>query len=133
MAYAASAFQTSAFKMGSPLVTLEGVLDCPGLALKKDFIDTTSISDSAESSIADPLVKHDAFDITLAYDKDNTQHMALVAAYTGGTSIFGQVVMADGETFNGSFLVIGWAPTGAKGQLSQRKVTLKPTGAISIG
>jgi hypothetical protein len=127
MAFTASAFQTTAFKVGSPLVTLAGVLEIPGLALKKDFIDTTSIADSAESSIADPLVKHDA------YDKDDTQHMALVAAYGSGSAIYGQLLMADGESFNGQFLVIGWAPTGAKGQTSQRKVTLKPTGTISIG
>jgi hypothetical protein len=133
MAFTASAFQTTAFKVGSPLVTLAGVLEIPGLALKKDFIDTTSIADSAESSIADPLVKHDAFDITLMYDKDDTQHMALVAAYGSGSAIYGQLLMADGESFNGQFLVIGWAPTGAKGQTSQRKVTLKPTGTISIG
>lgn len=133
MAFAASAFQGTAFKVGSPLVALDGVIELPGLALKKDVIDTTAINDTAESSISDPLVKHDTFDITVMYDKDNTQHMALLSAYNAGTSVFGQLVMGDGETFNGSFLVVGWGPGGAKGQTSQRKITLKPTGTISIG
>jgi len=128
--YTASAFQGTAFKIGSPLVAVPGILALPAIPQAKGQIDVTAIDDTSEQTIVDPLVKHDAFDLTLAFDKDNTQHMALVSAYDGGTAVAGQLTMGDGEILTGSFLVLGYNYAGDKGQPSQRRLTLKPTGTL---
>ncbi len=133
MAFAASAFQGTTFKIGSPLVTVDGVLSAPSLSLTKERIDVTAINDTSEQSIVNPLQKYAGFDLTVAYDKDNTQHMAIVAAYAAGTAIYGQLAMNDGETFNGQFYVLGYKPEGDSGSPSRRVITFYPAGAISIG
>ena len=132
MAFAASAFTGTAFKVGSPLVAVGGVLEAPTIALRKETIDVTAIDDTAEQSITDPLIMNDTFEVLLAYDKDNTQHIALLAAFTGGTTIAFQVAMGDGETFTGTAYVNGWAVAGAKKESSKRKLSLKAAGAIVI-
>lgn len=132
MAFAASAFQGSAFKIGSPLVAVDGVLSAPTMTLSKERIDVTAINDTSEQSIVNPLQKYSGFDLTVAYDKDNTQHVALLAAYTGASSVAGQLAMNDGETFTGSFYVLGWKPEGDSGSPSKRVITLYPAGAITI-
>lgn len=132
MAFAASAFTGTAFKIGSPLVAVGGVLEAPTIALKKETIDVTAIDDTSEQSISDPLIMHDSFDVLLAYDKDNTQHMALLSAFNAGTTVAFQVAMGDGETFTGTGYVNQWAVAGAKKEASKRKISIKAAGAIVI-
>ncbi len=130
MAYAASAFQGTVFKIGSPLVAVPGILSLPAIPQAKGQIDATAIDDTDEYTIVDPLVKRGTFELVIAFDKDNTQHMALVAAYDGGTEVAGQLTMGDGEILTGSFLVLEYNYAGDKGQPSQRRLVLKPTGAM---
>jgi hypothetical protein len=130
MAYAASAFQGTIFKIGSPLVAVPGTLELPAIPQKKKEIDVTAIDDTAVQYIVDPLVEHDTFDLTLAFDKNNTQHMALVTAYDAGSSVAGQLTMGDGEILTGSFLILAYNYTGGRGLPSGRKLTLRPTGTM---
>jgi len=130
MAFVASAFQGTTFKIGSPLVAVPGVLELPAIPQKKKEIDVTAIDDTSVQYIVDPLIEHDAFDLTIAFDKDNTQHMALVSNYDAGTAIAGQLTMGDGEILTGSFLILAYNYAGGKGQASQRKITLRPTGTL---
>lgn len=129
---AASAYSGSAFKVGSPLVTVGGVLELSGPALKKGFIDVTAISDTSEQIIADPLETHDEFTVVVAYTKADTQHTALLAAYTGGTTLAMQVAPNDTETLTFVGYVVGWEVTGAKHEASKRRITIKPTGTVTI-
>lgn len=129
---AASAFQGTKFEIGSPLVTVTGVRELPQLPMKKKIIDTTPINATAEESIADNLTTYEDFTLLLDYDKDDTQHIALLAAYTGETSVAGRLTMNDGETFTGNFRVFEWTPAGSRGGTSQRRLTMRPTGAITI-
>jgi predicted secreted protein len=132
MAFTASAFTGTTFKIGSPLVAVSGVLEAPTISLKKETIDVTAIDDTSEQSIPDPLIMHDSFDVLLAYDKDNTQHMALLSAFNAGTTLAFQVLMGDGETFTGVGYVTQWAVAGAKKESSKRKISFKAAGAIVI-
>lgn len=130
MAY--SAFQGSAFQIGSPLVAVKGVVSLPDIAQKKDTIDTTAINDLSETSITDPLQKYTEFELTINYDKADTQHTALKTAYQNATSVAGCLVMSDGESFTGTFLVLSFTPSGDRGTPARRKIGLKPTGTITI-
>jgi hypothetical protein len=130
MAYAASAFQGTAFKIGSPLVAVPGILELPAIPQTHKEIDVTAIDDTTSQFIADPLTDFGSFDLLLAYDKDNTQHMALASAFTAKTSVAGQLTMGDGEILTGNFLPLSWSMAGGKGQSSQRRITMRPTGAL---
>jgi hypothetical protein len=130
MAYAASAFQGTSFKVGSPLVAVPGVLELPAIPQTHKEIDVTAIDDITSQFIADPLTEFGAFDLLVAYDKDNTQHMALASAFTGKTAVAGQLTMGDGEILTGSFLPLSWSMAGGKGQSSQRRISFRPTGAL---
>jgi hypothetical protein len=132
MAYAASAFQGTTFKIGSPLVAVPGILSLPAIPQSKGQIDTSAIDDTSEQTIVDPFIKHDSFELTLAYDKDNTQHMALKSAYDAGSAVAGQLTMGDGEIATGSFYVLSWNYGGDRGSTSQRRLTMKPTGTLVI-
>jgi len=130
MAYAASASQGATFKIGSPLVTVPGVLDIPAITEEKLEIDVTAIDDTDEQFITDPLTKRTPFTLNVAYDADNTQHMALVSAWTDRTTVAGQFTSGAGAILTGSFLVLKMEDQGGKGQASRIVFTIRPTGTI---
>ncbi len=84
MAHANAPGAGSYIQMGSPLVTIEGVLEIGGLVGgAKPVIDMTAINDTRSQSVVGvpgPVT----LSLKLAWDPANTQHAALWAASAGG-------------------------------------------------
>jgi len=89
-------------------------LELPAIPQTKKEIDVTAIDDTVAQFITDPLLEFGTFDLLVAFDKDNTQHMALLAAFEAASAVAGQLTMGDGEILTGSFLPLTWAYAGGR-------------------
>lgn len=99
---------------------------------EKPRIDVTPISASATETIPDiPGEQNVSFDI--AYDPDDTQHAALLSAYTNGTLIYFRDrhdnTGACDEYFTG--YVTQWNRSAAKGSARMVAVVVTMTGTVS--
>lgn len=132
MSHAAAAAQGSYLSMGSPLAVINGVQGISISGGDKPEIETTAINATSRTYVTD-LPNPYTISFTIAWDSNDTQHIALQAAFdSGALTPFSATFNDTGDavgTFNA--YVKQWTPKAEKGAFVASDVQLLVSGGVT--